>query len=236
MYGASLSRIIIGSILGIPYIIYCAIMRCCITCILKDGTILRKFRFWKLIRSIVCAIILVTIITGRIFLWIGYFSFAEGSLESTTGISNQWFLIDNINEICRSVSGIYVFYGFKWVTRALSQLKRSDEFDGEYYSDNESKSEEDNKKKKEICEIKHKAEQQKREQNIMLRNIEQADKIDIEEHRRKKYGNFYDAYMKNFGQNGGNSENFNEQAIEDVYVGSEKIDDFENNSKYQIIF
>ena len=148
MYGASLSRIIIGSILGIPYIIYCAIMRCCITCILKDGTILRKFRFWKLIRSIVCAIILVTIITGRIFLWIGYFSFAEGSLESTTGISNQWFLIDNINEICRSVSGIYVFYGFKWVTRALSQLKRSDEFDGEYYSDNESKSEEDNKKKK----------------------------------------------------------------------------------------
>ena len=42
--------------------------------------------------------------------------------------------------------------------------------------------------------------------------------------------------MKNFGQNGGNSENFNEQAIEDVYVGSEKIDDFENNSKYQIIF
>ena len=241
IYTTSKGRLLIACSLGVPYTIYCIILRCCVNCILKDGTILRKFRVWKMVRSIVCVAILFGIVIGRISLLIAWFYYGKEELLRCCGYTTKWFIIDNLNGISRWISGVYIFYGFKWITRALSQLKRSDEFDGERYDDNESKSDEG--KKKEINQNIIKIEKKRRNQEIMLKNIAEADKRNIEEYRREKYGNFYDAYMNVLGQVGGDEEDFCKNPSDDVYVVPddidmrlEKIDYDESNSKYQIIF
>ena len=146
MYKASSFRLICLAVLTIPYTIHCIILRWCIGCIFKDGTILRKFRCWKLSRTIVVGIGIATTVTGRMFLFIALFSYDFSNFQITTGYSEKWLIIDHTIEIFRIIIGIYILFGFKTITLALSRLKRSDEFDGEYYSDNESKSDKVSKK------------------------------------------------------------------------------------------